>query len=501
MIQVVSVENMKISDAKTIDSGISSIELMHRAASGVFEKVEWNGLIAIVVGGGNNGGDGFALATILIERGFDCHIYRVSDKLTVDSQYYYNLAKELGIAIFDFDEGVSFNSYDIVVDCIFAAGFSKQPREKARQAIIAINDAKFVISLDINSGLNGDSGIAVEAVKSHLTVSIGSYKAGHFLNDAKDHINKLVNVDIGVKLINRPYYLMQAKDFKDIFKCRQNNTHKGTYGKVVILGGSLRYAGAIKLAAASLASLCAGSGLSTLAVPKVIASSISSYIVESTIFPMPDDGCNMVFDEDCINQCLQGAQSLVIGMGWGESEENKKILEYILRNYDIPMVIDADGLNNLAKLNFDLIKHKNIVITPHLKEFSRLIGLGVDRIRENPIYYAKQFALQYNVTVLLKGVTTVITDGREVYLTNTGTPGMAKGGSGDVLSGIIAAINAFSKENILINAAAAAFINGKAGEYAAEEKNEYSMLASDTINNIYKAINLIIKSRDDDYGY
>ncbi len=495
MLEVTSVENMHKSDATTIASGITGTELMLRAAKGVFNSVSWKGRIAIVVGGGDNGGDGYALANILQEQGQDVHIYKVSEKLTADSQYYFNLAKKNNIEIFQFDKSQSFDGYDIIVDCIFGTGFRKEPTGIAKSAIEAINNGKYIVSVDINSGLNGDSGQASCAVKSDLTVSINTYKTGHFLNDAKDYIQQLVNVDIGIRLVDRPYYLLQESDFKTIFQDRKRNSHKGTYGKVVILGGSLKYSGAIKLAASSQASLCVGTGLSVLAVPQIIAQSIASYIIESTIHPFPDDGCYMLFDRKSIDEVLNKSTSIAVGMGWGQSKHNEKILGYILKTYDIPMVIDADGLNTLSKLDINLIRNKKIIITPHLKEFSRLIGVGVEKIKTDAIYYAKQFALDYGIIVLLKGTTTIVTDGREVFLTNSGTPGMAKAGSGDVLSGILAGINAFSNQSLLINATASAFINGKAGEYASIQKNEFSMLATDTVSNIYKAVNLIIKSR------
>lgn len=496
MIKVISVDNMRKSDEFTIKNLASGRELMKRAAWGIFRATDWQGSIAIVSGSGNNGGDGFALALILAEKNIACHIYIIDEIKTADSLYYFNECKEKNIKISRFQDETNLSDYEIVVDCIFGTGFRGMPQGVAAQAINAINKAKRVISADINSGLNGDNGRAQLAVKSDLTVSIGYYKTGHFLFDAKDYIGELKNADIGISLYEKPFYLCEAQDFDLIFTKRKCNTHKGSYGKTVIIGGSIKYSGAVKLAYLSDAALRAGCGLSSVIIGKTLAEALIPHIIESTLFPVPDNGeGTMLFDEEEFKSALDGAASICVGMGWGQGEDYPKILEYILMNYNLPLVIDADGINTIAKMNTDTLKKTNckVILTPHLKEFSRLSNYSIEEIMDRPVQIAKDYANRNNVILLLKGTTTIITDGEEVLLTDTGTPAMAKGGSGDVLSGIIAGINAFSKESILLNTAAAAYINGKAAEFACHEKNEYCALPSDTIHNIYKAINYIIE--------
>lgn len=494
MIKVVSVDNIKKSDKLTIESGVSGIELMSRAAKGICEAVKWRGKIAIVCGGGNNGGDGYALALILKNNGHDCEVFQVSTKLTPDSQYYYNQCLLNSIKVHPFTEDLSFEDYDMVADCILGTGFKGKMRGLAAVAAEKINGAKYVVAADINSGLDGDSGRAEIAVKSDITVSIGYYKPGHFLNDAKDYIGKLKNADIGIKLCDKPYYLMEEKDFAPIFSQRKQNTHKGSFGKAALMGGSLNYSGAVKLANLSLSALKAGCGLCSLIVPRCIAASVMPYILESTLFAMPCDGNNMLFDKQALEKALQGVKALGLGMGWGESPRHEKILEFVLSSYDIPIVIDADGINALAKSDLRAFRAKKakVIITPHIKEFSRISRKTIEEININPIEAAKDFALEHDIIVLLKGASTIITDGKDVYITNTGNAGMAKGGSGDVLSGIITGINAFGGDNLLLNAAAGAFINGRAGDYAVKSKNQFSLTPSDTVSYIYKAINDII---------
>lgn len=206
----ISVEQMREADAYTIANFTSGRELMFRAAHGVYTSVNWEGKkAAIVCGSGNNGGDGYALATILAEKA-GCagggkntvnmpHIYRTSEKFSDDGLYYYKKAVEMGVPAEPFAEGTSFDEYDIVVDCVLGTGFSGIPRGQAAAAISAINDSRaFVVSVDINSGMNGDNGEAELAVKSNLTVSVGYYKTGLFVGRAPELIGELVNVDIGI---------------------------------------------------------------------------------------------------------------------------------------------------------------------------------------------------------------------------------------------------------------------------------------------------------------
>ena len=188
MEEIISVEKMRLSDAYTIEHFVPSKELMYRAASGVYESFKgWDKKkIAIVAGGGNNGGDGYALAGILKNKGIDSVIYKVSDKMSEDGRYYFEIAEKLGVSIKSFDENTDLNDYEVIVDCILGTGFVGEVRGKAKDAIEAINKSHaYVISVDINSGMNGDTGEASLAVKSDLTVSIGYYKKGLFTEAMK----------------------------------------------------------------------------------------------------------------------------------------------------------------------------------------------------------------------------------------------------------------------------------------------------------------------------
>ena len=201
--KIISVEMMRKSDAYTIENFVPSKELMYRAANGVYEShKEWTGKrIAIVVGGGNNGGDGYALAGILAKNGIKSTVIRVSEKMSEDGKYYCDIAEELSVEMISFTEETDLKAYNVIVDCILGTGFTGEVRGMAKTAIEAINESgAYVISVDINSGMNGDTGEAVLAVRSDLTVSIGYLKTGLVTEAAKEYIGKLVNVDIGIVL-------------------------------------------------------------------------------------------------------------------------------------------------------------------------------------------------------------------------------------------------------------------------------------------------------------
>lgn len=273
------------------------------------------------------------------------------------------------------------------------------------------------------------------------------------------------------------------EDIKNLFLKREKDTNKGDFGKVGILGGSINYSGAIKLATMSLASLRSGCGLVKVIIPDEIVSSLSPVLLEQTLFPYK----NL---ED-IKKSIKDLDSLAIGMGWGSNENHLPILKDILENFQGNLVIDADGLNTLVN-HVEILRtsQANIVLTPHLKEFSRLTSLSIEEIEKNKMEIAKSFAKENHVILLLKGSTTIVTNGIDVYLINYGTPGMATSGSGDVLSGILAGLLGYLDYNLL-SVSAGAIVNGLAGELAEEKNTDISMIASDTIKCIPAAIKKI----------
>jgi NAD(P)H-hydrate epimerase len=488
MKDVVSVKVMRESDKNTIENVCSSKELMYRAGKGVFESVDWSGRTAIVCGSGNNAGDGYVLALLLKEHDSDCKIILLSERFSEDGRYYFDKCVTSGVEYEIFNSDTDFSDFDNIADCIFGTGFRGEVEGCAKEVIDKINSSgKKVISVDINSGLNGDSGLGEGAVVSDVTVSIGTMKSGHFLNMAKDKRKEVKNCDIGIEIIGEKYYLFEKEDA--IFEKRLNYSHKGAYGYTAIMGGCAEYLGAAKLANLSLASLKAGCGVNRLIVPEEEAPFVMGSLLESTLFKMPSKDGKAVFDEKKLDEAFSGIKAAAIGMGWGASEEYEKILKYVSERFKMNLVIDADGLNTLAKTDKSILKKTEckVCLTPHVKEFERLSGYSRKEISENGIECAKSFARENSVVLLLKGTTTIVTDGNEVYLVDRGCPGMATAGSGDVLSGILCGILG-SRPLTAKNVALGAYIAGRAGEEAEQEKGAVSMTSSDTVNHISDVI-------------
>ncbi len=274
---------------------------------------------------------------------------------------------------------------------------------------------------------------------------------------------------------------IQVEDIQSYFVKRDKEVNKGDFGKVGFIGGSNNYAGALKLATLSHASLRSGCGISRVLIPEELAPLLTPHILEQTMF--------FYHNLEQLKEGIHDLDALAIGMGWGQDASHLAILKEILDVYSGTMVIDADGLNTLVD-HLDIINNHRVVLTPHLKEFSRLTNLPIETIQENPVEIVKQFAKKYGVILLLKGSTTIISDGSEVYLVKRGCPGMATAGSGDVLSGILAGLCAYHPYDIL-TVAASAYLAGLAGELAEKEKTDIAMIASDTIEHIPQAITWI----------
>lgn len=491
---VTSVLNMKQSEELLIKTLPHSYDLMNEAgvkASKFIDSIYKN--VIILCGTGNNAGDGYVIARELLKNNTNVTLYLIKDKFSPDSLYFYNQIKDKVTIIIN--ENIDFNNYDLIIDCLLGTGFKGELKEEYKNVILKANLANsYKISIDINSGLDADNGLTKLAFKSDLTIAIGYLKSGHILNMAKDYIKNIKVADIGLSLIDKPYYLLKKEDIKDLFKERLNYSHKGTYGYIALIGGSLSYSGAIRLAEMANSSVRSGAGVVKLAVPRIIAKEIIPLILDATIYPLKSNDDHIIFDELEFKKLISNTKTIAFGMGIGNSIETEKALNYLLNNYENNLIIDADGINALANMDLNILNEtkSKIILTPHIKEFSRLIKKDIEFINENPISIAKSFAKKYNLILLLKGTSTIITDGDIVYLSNTGTPGMARGGSGDVLSGIISAIVSFN-DNKLASVAGSAYINGLAGELSENIHSTYTMTSSDTALNVAKVIENIIK--------
>ena len=300
---------------------------------------------------------------------------------------------------------------------------------------------------------------------------------------------------------------LKIEDVAKIIPDRIRDSHKGTYGRVALLGGAVEYSGAIRLSAMALAALKSGAGLSTVAIPKYLVPTVSQNILEVMIYPIDSTENEIIFNQENIDGLINKVDVLTCGMGLGKSKAAHEIIYYIIKNFSGKLVLDADALNILSE-NIDLLNEAKckIILTPHMMEFKRLYDAAYRGGEPDIKYYennkqelAKKFVEKFNVTLLLKGPTTIVASvgasenvgasftSPLIRLIDRGTPGMSTAGSGDVLSGIITGLLGYI-ENEFDATCAAAFVNGLAGELAARDEGEISMTASDTVKHIAEAI-------------
>ncbi len=453
---------MQRADEFTVNNlGIAQEDLIISAGKAVaFEiaKKKKGGRVLVVCGIGNNGKDGLVIADELKKiHGFSVYVYEIKNPKT-----------EL------------FNKeYDIIVDCVFGTGLTRKVQGEYARIIEKMNNMSgFKVACDIPSGINADTGkVMGVAFKSDLTVSIQEYKRGHFFNDGIDYSKKTVLKDIGISIWGEFPYKLNDEDLVPFFKKRERNANKGTYKKSCVIGGSKDYFGAPTLSLNSLLTMCLGSGYGYLAVPNTYIDLYKGLNLECIVKPFSDDKSNMVLDKD-FTLSLNEYSSVAIGMGLGVTEGVYEELCDILSNYTGNLIIDADGINVLARYGLEPLKTAkcNVLLTPHLKEFSRLINVDVEKIKDKTVEYAVDFAKEYNVAVCVKSSVSVITDGEKVCVNTAGSPCLAKAGSGDILSGIIAGIA--TRENLFDSASIGAFVLGRSGEFAEKELGDYSVTAT-----------------------
>ena len=508
---------MRRSDAAAC-AAQGSRELMLRAgkaiASAALER-GWAGpgdRAAVVCGGGNNGGDGYVIAAELVRAGIVTDIYRVSERFSEDGGYYYSAARAAGAA--DLPVGglaaAPGRGYAVIFDCICGTGFEGVLRGAAADAAAALRAARGrklprdpsrvtrVVSADITSGLASDcglmsdSGLGEGCVESDLTVAVGAFKPGHFFGKAKDVMAEKIAVDIGIDPVGDGgiYSLVEPDDVSAAIPRRDNYSHKGTWGYAAIIGGSMRYGGAVRLAAAASAAMRSGAGVVKIGAPESICPLILPQILEATLQPLPDKDGILEYSPSDVDKLTSGTKSVTFGMGIEQSEGSRKTLLHILETYPGMLVADAGGLNILAEEihdrgNAEFIKTaacRAVILTPHPGEFARLSGMSIAEIEADPCGAALGLAesLGEKAVVLLKGPSTVIAGGGRAFIVDAGCPGMGTAGSGDVLSGVLSALSCYITDPVAA-AYTAAWIAGKAGEAAEEKFGPVSMIASDTI--------------------
>lgn len=493
---------MKAADHAAIrEYGIPGVVLMECAAEEAMAEIcrEFGSpsgrRIVVLCGSGSNGGDGYALARKLWLRGAAVMVYSVCNPngLEGDTRINFSICEKLGIPVCweASPEGIaeSLSNASLVVDALLGTGMKHAPREPIASWIqIANACGKPIVSLDLPSGLEADEGVPPgDCILATLTVCFGRGKTGLFSEPGCSFAGKVSVCDIGIPPQAYPPANSFAYD-EDLALSqtipRASLSSKGDYGKVLIIAGSPGMTGAMSLCAE--ACIRSGAGVVYILAPRSRLFQYDRAIREAVVLPAEDHGAGYVSADACrdILEACEGKDAVIIGPGLSRNSRSHEIVSCLLRETSLPVVADAQTLNDLAVCR-EILKRGSgrMVLTPHPGEMARLCGTDIGHIQARRISSAKSFARQYGVVVLLKGHRTVTTNGETVYLNTTGNPGMATGGSGDVLAGMIGAHVAMGRE-LLSGTAFCAYLHGKAGNLAAEKFGMTGLKAGDIIKNI-----------------
>lgn len=504
-------QEMRNIDRRTTDKyGIPSLLLMENAAHGILRVIEDNygplkgRKTTIICGKGNNGGDGLAVARLLHNRDAVVQVILLADteELKGDAETNLNIALKMGIDI------QTKGSYDIwavrnalnhsylIIDAIFGTGLSAHVTGEHLEIIELINDSgRTVISVDIPTGINSDTGeVMGDAVKADATITFGLPKRGHFLYPGSELTGKLHIVDISIPELAIEeegicLNLLTEDDMGKLIPDRLANSHKGSFGHVLIIAGSMGKGGAAAMT--SLSCLKTGAGLVTLATPISVQPVIAGMIAEVMTCPLPETEDNTIGLHAIgkISAIAKDKDVVAIGPGLTTNRETVEVTRKIIKELNVPVVIDADGINAFIG-SPELLKDRKTftILTPHPGEMAGLTGKSSSDIQKDRIGVARDFAVNYGVFLILKGAHTVIAEpSGSVHINPTGNPGMATAGTGDALTGIIAGLIA---QNIDISSAVrlGVYLHGLAGDIAAKEKGMTGMIAGDLIERIPEAI-------------
>ena len=496
-----------------------SLTLMENAGRSVMEFLVGHyaplerHVIAVLCGRGNNGGDGFVAARLLRARGLKPRVLLFAEPADVKGDAAASLRRletsgplEIVATVETWDEVCpTLEGATLVIDALLGTGLTRPLDGFLLQVVRGMNGLRpqpIVVAVDLPSGLSADTPAVIgECIRADASVTFTAPKVAHVFPPACLHVGKWV-----VKHIGTPPEAVESdesfrlnvttgEDVAWLSEPRPLDSHKGSFGHALVIAGSVGKTGAAAMAA--LAALRAGAGLVTVATPKSALPVVAGFGLEVMTEPLPETDCGAIsrrgLDGGLIDELLKGKSVVALGPGIGQSPETVEFVRELVRRTELPMVIDADGLNALAGSLEGLGSRRRIrVLTPHPGEMSRLAGRTTAEIQKNRLDAARDFAALHHVCLVLKGFRTVVAEpGGTVWVNPTGNPGMAKGGTGDVLTGLVAGFLAqFGAEcrSVAEVVAAAVYIHGVAGDLAANEFGEMSMLAGDLLDRIPAAL-------------
>jgi hydroxyethylthiazole kinase-like uncharacterized protein yjeF len=510
--RILNAEQMREADRRTIqDIGIASLVLMENAGRQVVAAIESlypdlaDRRIAIVCGKGNNGGDGFVVARTLQQRGFDVSVFVIGQISEVkgDARINLTILGNIGQTVVEVaDEtswelhGTEITGHDLIIDAMFGIGLSAPLTGFYETVVADLNEAGVpIVAIDIPSGMSADTADLIgDSIEATVTVTLGAPKLPLVLPPAEMRAGEVVIADIGIpgdvidQLEGPSIELLTRERMRALIQPRAADAHKGDFGRVIVVAGSIGKAGAAVLCAQG--AMRAGAGLVTVAAPKscqaTIAAHASEYMTEGL-----DETPEGTVHVSAVSEVLGiDADVIVAGPGLGRGPAVTTFVRELLDKCEGPLVLDADALNAFADQPALLIgrEGRDLIITPHPGEMARLVGCTVEDLQANRIDIAVDFAKRHHLYVVLKGYRTlVVTPDEKVFVNPTGCPGMATGGTGDVLAGMLGAWLAQ-----LLDAEAACklavYLHGSAGELADADNGEVSMTAGDLVEHIGDAI-------------
>ena len=493
---VLSRTEMVFADKYTMNNlGIPSAELMEKAGLGCSKKIRQlvtaqkfllgnKPNFAIFCGSGNNGGDGFVIARYLMQWGFYCKIFLLGDesKMTPETYSNFEFCKELKINIEKIDnKKPDLENFQVIVDAIFGIGFKGEIRGFAKAVIVSINETKkLCFSIDIPSGVDANSGAANVCVNANYTLTMAARKYGHLCGKGQRASGEIFVIDIGIpqEVFEKfPPKGLYISDESVSYPVRSRFSHKGDFGRIGIIAGSAGFTGAAVLA--SQAAVRAGGGLITLFHPVGLEQIFEIKLTE-VMTQSIDPELSVFFSK------LQKMDVLLIGPGIGKAATTRKLLRFILMFWKKPLVLDADALSIIAENHWQqFLNNPQIVCTPHIGEFARIIECEIEEVLSDPITKVDEFIQNHRCGLLLKSATTIYADQDNLIFDDSGNDGLATGGSGDVLPGIIVSFlgQKLPKEKA---APAASYLMGKIAERLANYRKPASIIPSDIVEDIFK---------------
>lgn len=500
-------DEMKQVEQYTAKFGMTYQRMMENAgaacARNIRNEVEKEGTVgrnvAVVCGKGNNGGDGFVVARKLSENGYKvCVIMAMGYPSGQESTYMYKMVLDMMIPVvwYDADRAKAVQTIrkaDIVVDAVFGFSFYGSIDENISCLLNEMSAARGMkFAIDVPSGVYCNSGYNdPNSFRADFTIAISALKPAHIVRPAADCCGDIIIANIGIpeesyKLVEDSLYTHNRYEVSNLFKSRPSTGHKGTFGHLLCICGSKNMAGAPVLAAS--AALRSGTGLVTVAFPKSAYCPISSKLTEALMMPLceTDEG---TLSKDAVQKLIDSLEkysAIVIGCGMGVNEDTKEILKAVIENAKVPVIVDADGINIIAA-DISILQNAScdIILTPHPGEMSRLCGMRTEIIESDRAACARDFSQKYGVYLALKGSNTVVTqpDSSKVYVNASGNSGLSKGGSGDVLAGLM---GGFVAQGMAVPDAvtAAVYVHGYTADVLCEKMSKSGMLPSDLVNEL-----------------